>query len=38
MDWAYNVRVDAATEMVAVFYEEGTDIWWRSRQPYRVFG
>ena len=22
MDWAYNVRVDAATEMVAVFYEE----------------
>ncbi|MHB1036921.1 MAG: hypothetical protein ACYC35_22325 [Pirellulales bacterium] len=23
MDWAYNVRVDAATEMVAVFYEEG---------------
>jgi hypothetical protein len=23
MDWAYNLRVDAATEMVAVFYEEG---------------
>jgi len=23
MDWAYNARVDAATEMVAVFYEDG---------------
>ena len=23
MDWAYNIRVDAATEMVAVFYEKG---------------
>jgi len=23
MDWAYNVRVDAATEMVAVFYDDG---------------
>ena len=23
MDWAYSVRVDAATEMVAVFCEEG---------------
>lgn len=23
MDWAYNIQVDSATEMVAVFYEEG---------------
>jgi len=23
MDWAYNIRVDSATEMVTVFYEEG---------------
>jgi hypothetical protein len=39
MDWAYNVRVDAATEMVAVFYEEGKTPGVKSAVPsIRVIG
>ena len=39
MDWAYNVRVDAATEMVAVFCEERRHRWRKAAVPsIRVIG